>query len=225
MNIYLIPSYIIVAIISFFICCLWHKRKICNRKGSFNSSALISDDATNTLVTNFFNSVEEAFKPTNDPNFIEAKLAYVTFADLKKYMCFIEDLSKKNGYSNISKLGIRMYYGRYPNDEAGLEIYQKNKTIADNAIGHHTLVMVPTFNDGRENIDFNPHFIDKNVPMSLKRIREAKSKKNRDNHSAPMLQRGASDGTTPTVDDGTNVNLNSFGLIPPNGSTGTDFPY
>ncbi len=95
MNIYLILSYIIVAIISFFICCLWHKRKICNRKGSFNSSALISDDATNTLVTNFCNSVEEAFKPTNDPNFKEAKLAYVTFADLKKYMCFIEDLSKK----------------------------------------------------------------------------------------------------------------------------------
>jgi hypothetical protein len=225
MNIYLILSYIIVAIISFLFCCLWQRRKTCNTKGSFNSSALISDSATNTLVINFKNSLEEAFNPTSNATFTEAKLAYVTFADLKKYMCFIEDLSKKNGYANICNLGISMYYGRYPNTESEFEIYNKNKTVEDKAVGHHTLVMVPTFNDGKKNVDFNPHFIDKDGPMPLEKVREMKSRKVNENAKSPAIQaRGVFGAGSPTDDDGTNVNLNSFGLIPPNSNTGTSYP-
>ncbi len=118
-----------------------------------------------------------------------------------------------------------MYYGRYPYTVSELEVYKEYKTIANNAIGHHTLVMVPTFNDGKKNIDFNPHFIDKEGPMSLKRIREAKSKKAGDNQPVPMAQRGASSIVVASTDnDGTNVNLNSFDLTPPDGNIGTEFP-
>jgi hypothetical protein len=225
MNIYLILSYIIAIIIGFVICCLWQRRKTCNRKGSFNSSALISDTATNTLVRNFKNSLEEAFNPTSNATFTEAKLAYVTFADLKKYMCFIEDLSKKNGYASICNLGISMYYGRYPNTVSEFEIYNKNKTVENDALGHHTLVMVPTFNDGKKNVDFNPHFIDKDGPMPLENIREIKSQKRKDNTHTPAVQaRGVFGAGSPTEEDDTNVNLNSFGLIPPNSNTGTSYP-
>ncbi len=229
MNYLLILSHIVVAIIAFAICCYWHKRKTCNAKGNFNSSALISDDATNTLVKYFNTSVAQAFNPTNIPHFEEAKLAYVTFADLKKYMCFIEDLSKKNGYKNICNLGISMYYGRYPDKDDDMEIYKQNKTVEPNSNGHHTLVMVPAFNNGKKNIDFNPHFIDKDGPMSHEKIRAEKMKKNRTNKPAPMALKGVFGGPTggasSTDDDSTNVNLNSFGLTPPNSNAGTSYPY
>ena len=140
-------------------------------------------------------------------------------------MCFIEDLSKKNGYKNICTLGMSMYYGRYPDNDPELELYNQNKTIDCDAKGHHTLVMVPTFNDGKKNIDFNPHFIDKDGPMNFERIKEERMKKDRSNQPTPMALKGVVSVASPTEDDGTNVNLNSFGLTPPNNNSGTVYPY
>jgi hypothetical protein len=239
MTIYLIISHIIVAIIAFIICCFWQKRKpkTCIENGDYNSSALISDAATQTLVDNFQNSLNKAFNPITCPpetppvKFHEASLAYVSFADLKKYMCFIESLSIKNGFSNISNLGIRMYYGRYPCSKAELAVYKENNTIDDTVVGHHTLVMVPTFADGKRNVDFNPHYIGKEGPMTIDAIKSMNARKTSNNQPPPLAANkgsilpetasNANTSTTITID--TNVNLNSFGLTPPTPGSGTGF--
>jgi hypothetical protein len=239
MNIYLILSHLFVAIIAFVICCIWHKRKLktCIENGDYNSSSLISDDATRTLVDNFHSSLNSAFNPiifppTTPPlppvKFTEAALAYVTFADLKKYMCFIENLSSKNGFLNVSNLGIRMYYGRYPYTAAELATYNENHTIDDCVAGHHTLVMVPTFRDGEITTDFNPYHIVKGKPEKMENIRLKRQNLHKETQQAPLVNKMS---TAPEVNSivnvpntaDTNVNLNSFGLTPPSSGNGTGY--
>jgi hypothetical protein len=234
MTLYLILSHFLVAIIAFFICCNWHKRKNCNPKMDYNSSSLISDDATNTLVANFYNSLNQAFNPillpppppgtpaSPPPIFKEAALAYVTFSDLKKYISFIENLSRKNGLKNICDLGIRMYYGRYPITKNGLTPYLKNGVVDETVVGRHTLVFVPTFRDGERDIDFNPHHIEKGCPKRIPEIMEKKFGKrkqqepgiaSRQNIIIDTASKSGDGGSVPDNTDG--VNLNTFGLTPP----------
>jgi hypothetical protein len=240
MNFYLIFTHLFVAILAYAICCLWHKRKLktCEENGNYNSSSLISDDATRVLVDNFHSSLNNAFNPiiippSNPPidppvTFTEAALAYVTFADLKKYMCFIENLSRKNGLLSVSNLGIRMYYGRYPYTVAELATYKENNTIDDTAIGHHTLVMVPTFIDGQTTTDFNPHHIVKGKPEKMENLRLKRQNLHKEIQQAPLLSKMTTTLEVSSIISvpstvNTNVNLNSFGLTPPSSSSGTAF--
>jgi hypothetical protein len=233
MNIYLILSHIIVAIIAFIICCFWQKRKpkTCEENGDYDSSSLISDDATRVLVDKFHETLNDSFDPIlipacSDP-FTEAALAYVSFADLKKYMCFIENLSRKNGLLNVSNLGTRMYYGRYPYTSLELEPYKKNNIVDESVVGRHTLVMVPTFRDEERDIDFNPHFIEKGNPMRMPVIRKMRSSRQKQQTTTALesnvrMASGTTNNITTNTTDtpDTNVNLNTFGLTPPKANDG-----
>lgn len=242
MNFYLILSHLFVAIVAFIICCLWHKRtlKTCTENGAYDSSSLISDEATKVLVDKFHDTLDTTFNPTTIPAstpanpFTEAALAYVSFADLKKYMCFIENLSRKNGFSSVSSLGIRMYYGRYPYTNTELTPYKKNNVVDETVVGRHTLVFVPTFRDRERDIDFNPHFIEKGNPMRIPDIRKMKLSKQIQHAPAPMaaMSRASivadttnSMNTSTTVSDNTSVNLNTFGLTPPKSNANGDATY
>jgi hypothetical protein len=239
MNFYLIFTHFFVAILAYAICCLWHKRKLktCQESGDYDSSSLISDEATEVLVDKFHETLNKSFDPilipasTETKPFVEAALAYVSFADLKKYMCFIENLSRKNGLLNVSNLGVRMYYGRYPYTSQELLPYKKNNVVDDCVVGRHTLVMVPTFRDGERDIDFNPHFIEKGNPMKIKSIREKQSLK-----VAPQQMQSASRASVitdttnsvasnTTIVNNTGVNLNTFGLTPPKNNASGDASY
>jgi hypothetical protein len=239
MNFYLILTHIFVAILAFVICCLWHKRKLkaCMGKNDYDSSSLISDDATRILVDKFYDTLNDSFDPILIPPsspsepFTEAALAYVSFADLKKYMCFIEQLSIKNGFINISKMGIRMYYGRYPYTEQELAPYMKNNVVDASVVGRHTLVMVPTFRDGERDIDFNPHYIEKGCPMRIKSVRENQLQRKSQPAQEAMRTTVVTDLVSSTIDSGssnytsTNVNLNTFGLTPPKKNDNGDATY
>lgn len=228
MNLYLIFSHLIVAILSFMICCFWQKRKLKldMETGGYNSSSLISDEATRKLIEHYRDTLPPDFNPIKDKKytdpFIEARVAWVSFSDLRKYMRYLELLSLKNGLVNVTNLGIRMYYGRYPDDASEmLRDYNKNNTITDKFKGRHTLAMVPTFNNGKTNMDFNPHYIEKGRPIEIHTIRKRKMDMHQERPQSSVISKtpvtpeanNAHIGSESIVD--TDVNLNSFGLTPP----------
>jgi hypothetical protein len=214
----LIIIHLIAALIGYFICNYFCKRGTKFNIGSIglNSSALISDEKTEDIVGHFGSTMST---DTTIPGFNEARLAWVSFHDLRTYMRYIEFLSIKNGLFTVTNFGVRIYYGRYP-DVANLNTQYQNplNTIDDNYRGRHTLVFVPTFKDGEENFDFNPHHIEKGIPNKLAEVKRQKTEQNKGKSTSsqgfivnPNIITNLESANTTNID----VNLNSFGLTPP----------
>ncbi len=190
-----------------------------------NSSALISEEKAQRIISRYHTTTEPNAKILegyiDKEPFLDAKLAWVSFHDLRNYMRYLEAISIKNGFLNVSQMGIRMYYGRYPNDKDELiRDFNSNRTINDSYCGRHTLVMVPTFRQGEIDFDFNPHFVEKGSPMHINKVKEIKTKANHKvQGKTTQLETNSSIIPNTSLDDfnpsNTDVNLNSFGLTPP----------
>ena len=240
MPIYLIFSHLGIALLALWLCKFFKTNKPLKELSTFNSSALISDEATKNLVDRYYQNIDNTLlkkmMPEYDGNLLEARLAWVSFADLKNYMQYIQTLSHKNGFGNTSNLGLNLYYGRYPENAVELsETYNKNGTIGKDFKGRHTLVMVPTFKDGEIQRDFNPHFIEKGRPKDIHDIRKNEEPKHAQgkqqtipNADSALVGRGTANNgitTSNTTSGDTNVNLNSFGIMPPRPNDGEGAAY
>ena len=221
----LIITHLVALLLGGYICNYYCKKNAKLNPGSLglNSSALISNENTVELLGNYHDDlINKQINVNSDKTFMDAKLAWVSFADLSSYMHHIEFLSKKNGYLQVKNMGLRMYYGRYPTTPNKLKTFKNPlNTITDEVAGMHTLVMVPTYNNGETNIDFNPHYIENGNPTNLydsiarlKKIRNSKAIQPKQTGEAILRTIDPINNTNAT-EPNTDINLNSFGLTPP----------
>ncbi len=84
---------------------------------------------------------------------LDGRAAWFDLQTLKDYIASIEnEVGKLKCDTNI-KLGIKIYYGKYPSNadnDAGL------KDVDERDFNRHTVFMVPTFFDGKQNVAFTP---------------------------------------------------------------------
>ncbi len=72
----------------------------------------------------------------------DANSIWFSLQSLKTFIWQIEEAACKNGCPNAMKLGLRVYYGRYPENMGG-----NLSELDPNFAQHHTLFLVPTFQD------------------------------------------------------------------------------
>lgn len=127
------------------------------KENSTTNSNIVQDcDATNLnfitkedaieLASNYDKSVNKINTSirTTIPEWKEdSRCAWYSYEELSKYLCFINKIHK-NGKNPNAKLGIRIYYGRYPNDLSRSQESQTLKTQDDRYKNKHCLFFVPT---------------------------------------------------------------------------------
>ena len=76
---------------------------------------------------------------------------------LKNFIAFIESSACKANCDTSKRLGIRIYYGKYP-DSTELANYADLADVPKKYGKHHTVFMMPTFYDSvaKKNLDFDP---------------------------------------------------------------------
>lgn len=101
---------------------------------------------------------------------IDAQSVWFDLETLKKYFYKIEDTLLKQRVSVAGlKLGIRIYYAAYP-DKVSMANDPSLKDLPSNYEYHHTVFMVPTFNDATDAAikhDFNPWYPDLDAQSQL----------------------------------------------------------
>lgn len=113
----------------------------------------------------------------------DANSIWFSLETLKNFIWNIEDAACQNGCNtNSLNLGIRIYYARYPDDDSMNSIPDlqplphntQTNAVPDSYAGHHTIFMVPTFQDAtdlRIQWDFDPWHWNKSpggcVPTSM----------------------------------------------------------
>ncbi len=89
-----------------------------------------------------------------DGNIPDATSIWFSLESLKNYIWKIEQAACKAGCDNALRLGMRVYYGRYPESMTN-ELANLDPAFAQ----HHTLFMIPTFQDTNNSTvhwDFDP---------------------------------------------------------------------
>ncbi len=170
----------------------------CNTSSSLTSSSTASKSCVDCTNDAFYGLTVDDFvkgvaryrkthwdKINSDPYMLteqkgmqDARACWYSVDTLKKFICLIEKYSKSLGLP-ADKLGIRFYYATYPYKGVWKPEY----------ISHHTLFMVPTYSDERDdNIDFDPRY-----NVKTKKKLQPLSQIGKDNFSTQLL---VLDGTT-----------------------------
>lgn len=98
---------------------------------------------------------------------VDSRAVWFNLDSLKKFIWVIESQARKNHLNAASKLGVRMYFARYPAAANWGDYGGALSFINTNYNKMHTLIMVPTYNNGTYNVDFDPYYFSGNVPSSL----------------------------------------------------------
>jgi hypothetical protein len=122
----------------------------------------------------------------------DAQSVWFDLITLKKFLYKIEDtLLKQKAAVNAKDLGIRIYYGSYPD---ATELAKENSAFFGLPLDyahHHTVFMIPTFNDATDNKihhDFNPWYPELNAshfPTSTKDLLNIEAEKIKENQEEP----------------------------------------
>lgn len=109
--------------------------------------------AINTYCSSIINS-------PNNPGVVDSRCVWYSIDQLKQFIKEIEAITYQNSPANDVELGIRFYFGEYPDDEAQLPA-----NIPTTHAGLHTLVLVPTFHDDVNDVerDFDPSEFQSNL--------------------------------------------------------------
>jgi hypothetical protein len=151
-------------------------------------NAAITDNQTTTqnyksspftgLSSNLIREMVQNYKA--DPSFAnwnsgsnkpdeDARSVWFNLDSLKKFIWYVETQSVAKQINNIDKLGIRIYYGRYPITNTGSRFTDLINMPA-NYTNRHTVFMLPTYFDGTYNVDFDPNLTTGSIPVSLNPI-------------------------------------------------------
>ncbi|RPE08082.1 hypothetical protein EGT74_13505 [Chitinophaga lutea] len=85
----------------------------------------------------------------------DARNAWFPLETIKRFIWQIESAACKKSCTNKMRLGIRIYYGKYPDANTMLQTPGLADVQSRYAL-HHTVFMVPTFSDGGRDVDFDP---------------------------------------------------------------------
>jgi hypothetical protein len=123
-----------------------------------NNSTIQFDGIDAHLAKSLFARYNEENQPLLNQKISgeDANRLWFSLESLKKFISEIEGEVYMHHPAKGLKLGIRIYYGKYPNN---MDIDEGLRTLPDNYALHHTLFMVPTFEDtanGGTQWDFDP---------------------------------------------------------------------
>lgn len=82
----------------------------------------------------------------------DARSVWFSLETLKNFIWKIEDPLCKQGCTGMG-LGLRIYYAKYPEDMAS---HPSLAGLSNDFRNRHTVFIVPTYNDGSRNVDFDP---------------------------------------------------------------------
>lgn len=147
-----------ITILVITISCVPNAEETCDTTGigliSKETSQLLADNYKASILTSEFN------KPDNP----DSRSVWFSYDEIKRYLCVLEsEYKKKHGDStDLSKLGIRVYFGRYPK-QGDLQKIDDLKDVFDKNVASnqnipewrprieygekHCLFFVPTYDD------------------------------------------------------------------------------
>ncbi len=85
----------------------------------------------------------------------DARNAWFPLETIKRYIWMIENAACKKNCNAHMRLGIRIYYGKYP-DAATMQQTVGLTDVRPEYEKHHTVFLVPTYSDGGKHLDFDP---------------------------------------------------------------------
>ncbi|WP_341840304.1 hypothetical protein [Chitinophaga caseinilytica] len=88
-------------------------------------------------------------------NVEDARNAWFPLETLKKFIWQIENAACKKNCTGHMRLGIRIYYAKYP-DLATMQQTSGLTDVRPEYAQHHTVFLVPTYATGGKNLDFDP---------------------------------------------------------------------
>lgn len=105
----------------------------------------------------------------------DSRAAWFSFEDLRRFMAQIESNTFVTCNNVSGPLGIRFYYGEYPDCNSplwGTPVLPIGAPLfLERYAGMHTLLLVPTYNDGTNNVDFEPNFANAGgTPMPITQV-------------------------------------------------------
>jgi hypothetical protein len=134
-----------------------------------DNPARLSAGMAKALVTNYKNNQLAVINQSGPQGSSDARSAWLSLSAMKKFICELEKTSLENLNMDASQLGVRIYYGAYPQAGAAGDWSSFPSTLPDgtpttNYAGKHTIVMVPTYNTVNAmgvnvNVDFDPRFV------------------------------------------------------------------
>lgn len=116
------------------------------------------------FVTDGIKAYKNGLNPATD-----ARSAWFNLDVLKKFIWLVETQSLKNGITDTRKLGIRIYYTRYPTVDSFSYYTDLARTPKEYA-RMHTTIMIPTYYNVAQsaNVDFDPRQMKSfGVPLPL----------------------------------------------------------
>lgn len=198
----------IITVLLFTISCV-PQPEVCDTNGI----GLISKETSYLLANNYKESI--ARSEYNNPNNPDSRSVWFSYDEMKKYMCVLENEYKKTHDEDpdLSKLGIRVYFGRYPD----LKIESLSKFGSDsNIISNDLRSLIP------EGIDDDTNYSNKHCVFFVPTY-EAKSKNGDKINQDFMTERLV---TNPKATSGILlINKNHGGLAPPENMEGAEYLY
>src|ERR1035437_4347127 len=103
----------------------------------------------------------------------DSRAVWFSLDTLNSFISTIQNMAASKCSVINGSLGIRIYFGEYPAADSALwgtpALPVGPPQLLERYAGMHTLVMVPTYNNGSVNMDFDPNFVNPGgtpMPMS-----------------------------------------------------------
>ena len=164
----MISTILLIAVTAGFASYVYYNPPKRSQSNSSNQNTICMDysgEPLNTLNVDLVHAMTNGYRQ-NQLRFIKTVMqedAHSIWFDLETLKKFLYQVEKNTDSSAREErsLGIRIYYSRYPNNGTWEKKYPDLRDLARSELTkkfeeHHTLVMVPTIQNGKTHIDFHP---------------------------------------------------------------------
>jgi len=142
-----------------------------SQSGSTSCSALYGGPANFGMNIKVAQTLIKSYKNSLPQGVLQSRSVWFSLNQMNRLICEIETKTAAN-CPNVqqSTLGIRIYNGQYPSaSNTGFWNLPGMDPSLVRYAGLNTIVMVPTYNNGVNNVDFDPNYFDagSQSPISL----------------------------------------------------------
>jgi len=179
------------------------------------------DDSLAVLMSEAYRDDNRKSRITGSNGELDARSIWFDLETIKLFIAKIEASVGGAKKCDSMKLGIRMYYAKYPEGEEFNRYAESLSQLGRNIEGKHTIFMTPTYYDNDENIDFNFEEVGDNPCKPIPYSKLLKMT-NRSRKGGLFVGRKRPATIDPSSGEIPNT-VNHGGLMPPPASGGT-FP-